>query len=247
MKNTPQLFTAPTRWDLVCKASEELHACMRRSRRNRWWFLPRAGSQAEQTFQQWRLFQGEGGGLGCVIRADCYEPTGSPVISVEFWVVPQRQGDKPPQATRRKSLVVRVGLVGEGKQGSTMGKIADTYAAFGQGARDYAVFDPITKGRRVPSSRAQALRHMRKARSQPLARILDQHPSLNKWADVINPPEQQWWVHPQKTPLAYTRFVLLVCLAREDYIDENSPAIRSFLRSRVFGRWMMGRETQALD
>ena len=257
MQNEPQLFTVESRWELVSKAATELHAVMRKSRRYRWWFLRGTGSQSndqgtegdheELVFKQWKFFRGEGGGLYCEIRADCYEPTGSPQISIEFRNVPRRVGVRPPDEMRDKRVVVRIGLTEEGRQGATIGKVSEDYAAFGAVAKEYPVYDGITKGRTVPSSPEQARSHIRQAKSRTLSKKLAAHPGLKQYEPAINPSVQQWWIDPKRTPVHLTKFVLLAYLVREDYIDPNTPEIKSFLRCLVFSRWMKDPNIQQLD
>lgn len=257
MENAPQLFTASFKWELLSKAATELHAIMRRSRRNRWWFRQGTGSQSidqgtqgdheELVFRQWKLFRGKGGGLYCEIRGDCYEPTRPPQISIEFRMAPQNVGVQPPSEMRDKRLVVRIGLTEEGKQGATLSNVAESYAAFGEVAKEYPVYDVITKGRTVPSSPEQARRHIRKAKSRTLPKKLEDHPRLKQYESAINPSVQQWWVDPKCTPVYLTKFVLLVYLVREDYLDPNTPQIKSFLRCRVFSRWMKDPNIRQLD
>jgi hypothetical protein len=110
----PEDFTAPDPWVLLEKIATELHRIMRRSLRDRWWFLKgkRLSLQERKSILgAWVLFTAECRQLSGTIWANHYEDDRPPEISVNF-----RSLGEP-----RTTLTIRVRLRAEGPLVGTLG------------------------------------------------------------------------------------------------------------------------------
>jgi len=204
------ILTVHSDADLVETAAARLHMVMKRYRRNRWWFRVTARAQDEDEF--WTLWAGAVASgtrtaFCCTIRARSMQgrPAG---IDINFYLGGLREfGDVGIAGPGDRVLSVRVGI---------------------QEARRR-----IRRWPPVPNDVVQALL------DELPHRLLKRADLRRSWLRALRltlQPEDgaTWWVDPGNTPIAATRFVLLLYLYQAQMIDlvpdgTNWRLIREFL------------------